>query len=106
MTPNNPDSRDRGWPSPIVHLCNNWISQAGVIVVTTASVFWLFLLPITLRGTPQNPYIGILAYLGLPAPFFLGLILIPLGMWLKRRREDREGIYPPDFPQLRWSNPE
>jgi nitrate/TMAO reductase-like tetraheme cytochrome c subunit len=106
MTPNNPDSRDRGWLSPIVHLCNNWISQAGVIIVTTAAIFWLFLLPITLRGQMENPYIGILAFLALPGPFFLGLILIPLGMWLKRRQEKRIRIYPPDFPPLRWSNPE
>jgi hypothetical protein len=106
MTPNNSDSRDRGWLSPIIHLCNNWISQAGVVIVTTASVFWLFLLPITLRGQTENPYVGILAFLGLPAPFFLGLILIPLGMWIKHRREHRDRLYPPDFPPLRWNNPE
>ena len=34
----------------------------------------------------------------LPAPFFAGLILIPLGIWLKRRREQRTGIYPAGFP--------
>ena len=27
-------------------------------------------------------------------------------MWLKRRREGRSGIYPPEFPTLSWSNPE
>jgi nitrate/TMAO reductase-like tetraheme cytochrome c subunit len=87
-------------------LSNNWISLAGVVIVTTATVFWLFLLPITLRGETENPYVGILAFLALPAPFFLGLILIPLGIWLKRRREGRAGVYPPEFPQLRWTNPE
>ncbi|HKE20976.1 MAG TPA: NapC/NirT family cytochrome c [Bryobacteraceae bacterium] len=106
MTPNNPETRDRGWLSPIVHLCNNWISQAGVIIVTTAAVFWLFLLPITLRGQTENPYVGILAFLGLPAPFLLGLILIPLGMWIKRKREQRVRLYPPELPPLRWTNPE
>ena len=106
MTPNQPDSRGSSWLSPIIHLSNNWISQAGVIIVTTAAIFWLFLLPVTLRGETENPYIGILAFLGLPGPFFLGLILIPLGMWLKRRREFHHRIYPPDFPAPRWSNPE
>jgi nitrate/TMAO reductase-like tetraheme cytochrome c subunit len=92
--------------SPFVHLTNNWISLAGVIIVTTATVFWLFLLPITLRGETQNPYVGILAFLTIPAPFFGGLILVPLGIWLKRRREGRAGIYPSDFPTLTWTNPE
>jgi len=105
MTPNHTRGGG-GWLSPVIHLCNNWISLAGVVLVTTATVFWLFLLPTTLRGQTENPYIGILAFLALPAPFFMGLILIPLGMWLKRRREGRTGIYPPDFPPLQWNNPE
>jgi hypothetical protein len=74
-----------GWLSPVIHLSSNWISLAGVILVTTATVFWLFLLPTTLRGEVQNPYMGILAFLVLPGPFFAGLVLIPLGMWLKRK---------------------
>lgn len=106
MTPNNPIRRNGGWLSPVVHLANNWISLAGVIIVTTATIFWLFLLPITLRGETQNPYVGILAFLTIPAPFFGGLLLIPLGMWLKRRREGRRSVYPPDFPALNWHNPE
>jgi hypothetical protein len=91
--------------SPFVHLSNNWISLAGVVIVTTATVFWLFLLPITLRGETENPYIGILAYLTIPAPFFGGLILIPLGIWLKWRRERRAGVQPASFPTLSWNNP-
>jgi hypothetical protein len=106
MTPDNPEPRRRGWLSPIIHLSNNWISLTGVVIVTAATVFWLFLLPVTLRGETENPYIGILAYLTIPAPFFAGLFLIPLGIWLKRRREGRAGIYPPEFPTLTWANPE
>jgi hypothetical protein len=104
MTPKPSDKRGR--LSPIIHLCNNWISLLGVVLVTSATVFWLFLLPITLRGTAENPYIGILTFLVLPAPFFAGLILVPLGIWLKRKREGRSGIYPAEFPEPRWANPE
>jgi len=106
MTPNNTDRARGGWLSPIIHLSNNWISLVGVVIVTTATVFWLFLLPTTLRGETENPYVGILAFLTIPAPFFGGLLMIPLGMWLKRRREGRAGIYPPEFPVLTWENPE
>jgi nitrate/TMAO reductase-like tetraheme cytochrome c subunit len=104
MTPNDSARRGRGWLAPFIHLSNNWISLIGVVLVTSATVFWLFLLPITMGGDTKNPYIGILAFLTLPGPFFGGLILVPLGMWLKRKREGRTGIYPPEFPPLTWAN--
>jgi len=104
MTPNNPQNGRPGWLSPVIHLANNSISLAGVILVTTATVFWLFLLPVTLRGETDNPYVGILSFLILPAPFFLGLAMIPLGIWFKRKREGRSGIYPTEFPPLTWRN--
>ena len=72
--------------SPYIHLSNNWISLAGIVIVTTATIFWLFLLPVTLRGETENPYLGILVFLTIPGPFFAGLIMIPLGIWRKRRR--------------------
>lgn len=52
--------------APLIYLSNNWISLLGVVVVTTATVFWLFLLPFTLRGEVTHPYIGILVFLLLP----------------------------------------
>jgi nitrate/TMAO reductase-like tetraheme cytochrome c subunit len=105
MHPNS-ESNSRGWLSPFVYLSDNWISLAGVVIVTTAVIFWLFLLPVTLKGTASSPYIGILVFLGLPAPFFLGLIMVPLGIWLKRKREGRRGVYPPGFPPLTWRSSE
>ena len=68
MTPNNSNTQGRGWLSPFIHLSNNWISLAGVVIVTTATIFWLFLLPVTLRGEVHNPYVGILSFLILPGP--------------------------------------
>lgn len=97
-------SFSRNIAAPLVHLCNNWISLAGVMVVTTASVLLLFLLPITLRGEVSHPYIGILIFIALPALFFLGLFLIPMGMWLRRRKERNAGATQSSFPPLNWSN--
>src|SRR5271166_3944388 len=102
MTPNQSDMSRRGWLSPFVYLSNNWVSLAGVVIVTTTVVFWLFLLPTTLKGEATTPYIGILVFLGLPAPFFAGLLMIPLGIWLRHKREGRAGVYPADFPKLTW----
>lgn len=75
----------RSWLIPLVYLSDNWISLIGVVLITTCAVFWLFLLPVMLRGGPGNPYLGILMFMLLPGAFFLSLILIPLGIVLKRR---------------------
>jgi nitrate/TMAO reductase-like tetraheme cytochrome c subunit len=96
-------SRDR--LAPLVYLSNNWISLLGIVIVTTATVFWLFLLPVTLRGQITHPYIGILIFLLLPAVFVAGLILIPLGIVLRRRHERRTGEAPVHFPPINWQNP-
>ena len=85
------------WLSPYVYLSGNWLSRIGVVLVTTAAVFWIYLLPTMVRGEVSNPYIGILVFMVLPAIFLGGLILIPLGVVLRSRRERRKGIYPSYF---------
>jgi len=92
--------------APLVHLANNWISLIGVVIVTSATVFWLFLLPFTLRGEITHPYIGILIFLVLPAAWILGLLLIPIGISLQRRRDLRAGLPQASFPPLNWANPD
>jgi len=96
----------RGWLSPVVHLSNNWISLIGVVVVTTATVLWVLLLPATLRGNVSNPYFGIVLYLVLPVVFIGGLLIIPVGIWLRRRRDRVTGRTPTSFPPLTFRNPE
>lgn len=105
MAPPN-ETRSGGWFSPYIYLSNNWISLTGVVIVTSAVVFWLFLLPTSLRGEVTHPYIGILAFLMLPGFFFLGLALIPIGMWLHVRTSRRRGEYPQNFPPLDVRNRE
>jgi nitrate/TMAO reductase-like tetraheme cytochrome c subunit len=94
----------RHWLSPLVHLANNWISLIGVILVTSATVFWLWLLPVTMRHEVDNPYTGILAFMIVPGGFFLGLALIPLGIGLQFRSERKRGQYPVNFPPLNYRN--
>ena len=96
---------DRG--GPLVYLANNWISFIGVALVTTAGVAWLFTLPAQFGPSGDaHPYLGILTIFGLPALFFLGLLLIPVGIRLKERRLHAAGLYPSSFPPLTWANPE
>jgi len=58
----------------------------GVALVTTAGFSWLFVLPIELQGHTSNPYIGIFVFIFIPVLFILGLVLIPIGIYLGRRR--------------------
>ena len=75
-----------------------------MVAVTTATVFWLFLLPVTLRGEITHPYIGILVFLLLPMAFFAGLALIPVGIFFRRRRDRRASQVRTTFPPLNWQN--
>jgi hypothetical protein len=77
-------------------LTQNWVSLAGVFLVTTAAISWLFVLPLQIRGHVDNPYIGIIVFLILPVIFFAGLALIPIGVYLSRKRI-RQGLAEPTF---------
>src|SRR3974390_1535333 len=72
-------------------LTRHWLSLVGVALVTTAGISWLFVLPLQMRGHVANPYIGIIVFLILPIIFFLGLALIPMGVYLSKRRI-RQGL--------------
>lgn len=91
--------------SPIIFLSNNLISRIGVVLVTSAAVFWIFLLPSYLQGEAASAYLGILLFLALPSGFFLGLALIPIGIVLHRRRLGGTPALTAEFPVLSWSNP-
>ena len=67
-------------------LTRHWLSLVGVALVTTAGISWLFVLPMQIRGHVSNPYAGIIVFLILPVVFFLGLALIPIGVYLSKRR--------------------
>ena len=90
--------------APLLHLSNNPLSLGGVVLVTSAAVLWLLLLPIYVRGFVGDPYAGILIFLVLPTAFFLGLALIPAGIYLRRRRHPAEAAEE-TFP-VAWTNPD
>lgn len=72
-------------------LTRHWLSLVGTVLVVTAILSWLFVLPVQVRGHADNPYVGIVVFLILPAIFFTGLLLIPIGVYLANRRI-REGL--------------
>ena len=60
-------------------LTQHWLSLLGGALLATAVISWLFVLPQQIRGHVSNPYVGIIVFLVLPAIFFTGLILVPIG---------------------------
>jgi cytochrome c2 len=93
--------RVRNWSQPVYFLGQNPVSLTGAAITTSAALttiaFWFY--EIFLPG-PPHPYIGILVFLTLPAIFVLGLLLIPVGIWLRRRSLRGSGDLPGVFPAV------
>ena len=70
-------------------LFRNYISFVGALVVAAslASIILLFLIEFTKAA--DNPYLGIVTYVILPAFLILGLAIIVAGMLVERRRRRR-----------------
>jgi len=91
---------------PLVFFAHNGTTLAGAALTTSAAItlvgFWLIDI---LRGGPQHPYAGIVLFLVLPAVFVLGLALMPLGIWLRRRRARERGETPAIAPRVDLASP-
>ena len=86
-------------------ISRNPISLAGVVVTTISAIIFLTLFAIELVGFSGGPYVGIMAFLVVPAFFVGGLLLIPFGIWRARRKaklaaEAGEEPVPDAFPVI------
>src|ERR1700758_3965833 len=77
-------------------LTRHWLSLLGFALLATAIISWLFVLPLQVRGHVDNPYVGIVVFLILPLVFFAGLVLIPIGIFLSKRKI-RQGLAEASF---------
>jgi nitrate/TMAO reductase-like tetraheme cytochrome c subunit len=100
-SPMNLRERIRDWLQPIYFLGQNSVTLTGSVVATstvfTAMAFAFY--DVFLPG-PPHPYIGILLLLILPALFVLGLLLVPLGVWLRQRTLRGRGVLPETYPVI------
>jgi nitrate/TMAO reductase-like tetraheme cytochrome c subunit len=90
-----------GWVRPALFFGNNPISLAGGAITSASGVtmigYWL----VELFGRfNDNPYLGIIFFLLLPAVFIAGLVLIPVGLFLRRRKLQKAGQIPAEFPKI------
>ena len=95
-----------GWVRPALFFGNNPISLAGGAITSASGVtmigYWL----VELFGRPNdNPYLGIIFFLLLPAVFIAGLLLIPAGLLARRRKLQIAGQIPAEFPKIDLNDP-
>jgi len=95
----------RDHPPVAQNLIRNPISLIGLALAAVAVANIVLLVLIDLLASHSSPYIGILAYMVAPGFLVLGLILVPIGLVIERRRRLRDVGVPPHFPRLDLNNP-
>ena len=91
-------------PSSLAAVLRSPIAVTGVALTTAAGLLFVFLVGLQLVGLLQNPYAGIVVFVMVPAFFTLGLVLIPVGVWIDRRRE-KGGLAAAAWPRIDMNDP-
>jgi hypothetical protein len=76
------------------------VSAAGIALTTISVLLFVVFWILDETGWIRNPYIGLFAFIALPVLFLIGLLLMPLGIWLARRRERRGLTARPLWPSF------
>jgi hypothetical protein len=76
------------------------VAIAGVLITTASAVVFCALVIAMFTGMLVNPYAGLVVFVALPACFLLGLLLIPIGARLQRKRLARHPGEAPDWPVI------
>ena len=81
------------------------VTLAGAVIATVGAVAFLTLLAADLLGLFTNPYAGLVIFIAVPALFVVGLLLIPLGIWLQRRALRRDPSTTAEWPVIDLGRP-
>ena len=95
----------RDHPPVSQNLIRNPISLIGLALAGVAFANIVLLVLLDLLASHPSPYIGILAYMVAPAILIVGLLAIPIGMMVERRRRLRSVGVPFHFARLDLNNP-
>ena len=95
------------WLRPAFYLGHNRITALGAILTTSSAItmvaVWVYE---SIRGVGAiHPYSGLVFFLLLPGVFVFGLVLLPLGVWLRWRLLHRKHELPVEYPQIDLKNP-
>lgn len=75
------------------------------MITTAAAAVFIALVIAEFTGLLENPYAGLVVFIAVPALFLLGLLLIPLGMWLQQRKLQRHPEAPSGWPVFDLGQP-
>lgn len=70
-------------------LWSNWITMLGAVITTLAGIAILSAIAVNVAAGGLNPYASTILFLVLPGVFLVGLVMIPVGLVLERRRRKR-----------------
>ncbi len=94
------------WIRPAAYFAQSPLSTFGAALTTSSAItllgFWLFDLVV---GGTFHPYVGLIFFLVLPGIFVLGLLLIPIGILLRRAELIKQRNLPDQFPKVDFSHP-
>ena len=94
------------WLRPALFFGNNPISLAGGAITTASATTMISYWLVEIFGrTSANPYLGIIFFLILPFLFIVGLALIPVGIYVRRRNLARSGEIPVEYPKVDLNDP-
>jgi hypothetical protein len=81
-------------------ITRSMLSIAGTAIAVVAGLLFVTLFLIQHSGFRGGPYLGILTYLLLPAIMVAGLVLVPVGVWRQKKREQSAATYGEPEPGL------
>jgi nitrate/TMAO reductase-like tetraheme cytochrome c subunit len=103
-----PTDHSTSWLRRLAYVGRNPITLTGAVLTTTSAftmiAFWLYVILLG-GGAARYPYAGIVIFLILPVIFVLGLILMPIGWFLRRRELRRKGELPTVYPRIDLADP-
>jgi hypothetical protein len=68
-------------------ITGNIISLIGTVMMVLSLLFIAALLVMQAMGFQGGAYLGIVTFVLLPAMFLTGVVVVPLGIWLQKRRD-------------------
>ena len=98
----------RGWLAAVMTLFGrNWVTLFGATFIGVSALLIIGFLVVGVLQLTTSPYIGIMAFLILPAVFVFGLLLVPAGVLWDHRRIRKYGeaaVAAPPFPIIDFNS--
>lgn len=94
------------WLQPLFFYGNNPLTLIGSSITTASAViWWTFWIMDLINSALNNPYLGLIFFFLLPILFIVGLVMIAIGVYLRREKLRKAGEVPTIYPTLDLNNP-